>query len=280
MNGQADERVGLPLVGCVVVITREQRGELGRLLDEAGATVVHVPLIEVVDVEPEPRTRLDQALASQPDWVVVTSAAGADRVGALAQNSNVRLAAVGTATAQRLAAVVGRPVDLMPSRQLAVGLVDAFADEVPAPQRIVIAQADRAGDELADGLRAAGHEVEVHVAYRTLVRQPSDEERSAISTADAVLFASGSAALGWSAALGPAASDLLAPIVVAIGPTTAGAADKMFLKVTHVAADHSLAGMLHELSVAWAEADAAHDSSRRPARLSAERSTSRNDPGR
>lgn len=278
MNRQADERVGPPLDGCVVVITREQRGELGRLLDEAGASVVHVPLIEVAEVEPEQRARLDVALSGSPDWVVVTSAAGAERVGAVAHEPTVRLAAVGTVTARRLAAIAGRPVDLVPDRQLAAGLIATLGREVSTPQRIVIAQADRAGPELADGLRAMGHEVDVYEAYRTLVRQPSVDEVAAMSAADAVLFASGSAASGWAAALGAAASSLLPPIVVAIGPTTAGAADKMFLKVTHVAADHSLAGMLQELSAAWHDVAGAHDLPRRPARLSAKASTSRNKP--
>ncbi|WP_206537619.1 uroporphyrinogen-III synthase, partial [Ilumatobacter nonamiensis] len=107
-----------------MVVTREQRGELGRLLDEAGASVVHVPLIEVLDADP---ADLEAGWASGPDWVVVTSAAGADRVGAeAARRPGVRLAAVGTATAGRLGDLSGRPVDLVPARQLAEILVEEF----------------------------------------------------------------------------------------------------------------------------------------------------------
>ena len=37
------------------------------------------------------------------------------------------------------------------------------------------------------------------------------------------------------------------PIVVAIGPTTADAAERLGLKISSVAADHSLAGLVTEL---------------------------------
>ena len=37
------------LAGCRVLVTRERLGELGRLLGERGADVVHVPLIAVTE---------------------------------------------------------------------------------------------------------------------------------------------------------------------------------------------------------------------------------------
>lgn len=240
-----------PLVGCTVVVTREHRGELGRLLDAAGATVEHVPLIEIADVDTSSRVHLEAAIAEEPDWVIVTSGAGADRVGAVARHPTVRLAAVGTATARRLAAVAGRPVDVVPDRQIATSLVDAFADRVDGPQRILIAQADIAGDVLEAGLVAAGHTVDVHVAYRTLVRVPPVLDRERACAADAVVFASGSSARAWAEALGDDAGRRLPPVVVAIGPTTRAVAEESGLKVTHEAAEHSLAGIIDELTDAW-----------------------------
>lgn len=238
-----------PLRGCTVVVTREQRGELGRLLDQAGATVVHVPLIEVVDAD---EREMRAAWAAEPEWVVVTSVAGADRVGAeLARRLDVRLAAVGTATAGRLAELAGRSVDLVPSRQLAEVLVEDFNRRNPESQRVLVAHADRAAATLVDGLRSAGHEVAAVVAYRTLLRRPDEAELSSIGTADAVVFASGSAALGWAEALGDRAGDRLPPIVVAIGPTTADTAAGVGLTVTHTASDHSLAGVIDTLVTAW-----------------------------
>lgn len=240
-----------PLDGCTVVVTRERPGELGRLLTDAGATVDHVPLIEVVD--PIDRRPLGDALArlEEFDWLMVTSAAGAERVGATAQHADVRLAAVGTATARRLSDLAGRPVDLVPSRQLAAELAAEFDRSGHAPARILVAQADRASSVLGESLRAAGNDVTEVVVYRTRLREPTDDERRRIATADAMLLASGSAATSLMGSLGQGAPSALPPIVVAIGPSTADAAVRSGLKVTSIAADHSLDGLVNELTTRW-----------------------------
>lgn len=239
------------LHGCTIVITREARGELGRRLDELGATVLHVPLIEVVAADPADADALDDALRSPLDWLVVTSAAGADRVSLVAGRDDVRLAAVGTATAARLEQVAGRPVDLVPERQLASVLLDEFVVVQPTPSRVLVVQADRAADTLVTGLADAGHDVVAVTAYRTVLRRPTPSDLEAISSADAVAFASGSAALGWTQALGPDATSSLPPIVAAIGPTTASVAHELGLEVTHESAEHSVHGLIRTLVEAW-----------------------------
>ena len=128
----------------------------------------------------------------------------------------------------------------MPSVQQAQELADAFVAQAASPQRVLVAQADIAAPTLADELRRAGHDVTVVTAYRTVTLEP---DRTAIDGADAVLFASGSAVEGWCRAFGTSTP----PIVVAIGPTTAAAADRLGLKVSGVAADHSLDGLVTEL---------------------------------
>ncbi len=225
-----------------MLVTRERPGELAAMLSERGATVVHVPLIAVTDPI-DGGAALAAALSELAayDWLVVTSAAGSERVAdAAAAVPGVRLATVGTATARVLEAGAGRPVDLVPSAQLADALVGAFVEQSPTPQRILIAQADIAAPTLADGLRSAGHEVTVVTAYRTVALEP---DRAAVDGADAVLFASGSAVETWCRCFGTAAP----PVVVAIGPTTAAAAERFGLKVSAVAADHSLDGLVTEL---------------------------------
>jgi uroporphyrinogen-III synthase len=74
----------------------------------------------------------------------------------------------------------------------------------------------------------------------------------AVAGADALLLASGSAAQAWVDAMGPAGP----PIVVAIGPMTAAVADRLGLKVSGVAADHSLDGLVAELARIIEEAGA------------------------
>lgn len=231
-----------PLSGKRILVTRERPGELGRLLSERGAEVVHVPLIATVDpADGGHALATELARLDRFDWLAVTSAAGSERVGAAARSvPSLRLAAVGTTTADTLAALAGRPVDVTPRRQLASELAAAVDAASDGPMRILVAQADRAAGTLADDLSAAGHDVTTVTAYTTVLVAP---ERDAIDTADALALASGSAAQSWIDALGSYAPE----VVVAIGPTTAETARRFGLKVDGVAADHSLVGLVGEL---------------------------------
>lgn len=230
------------LDGCRVLVTRERPGDLGAILARRGATVVHVPLIEVIEPS-DGGSALREALSSleQYDWLIVTSPAGAERVGAAVRSaSRVRLAAVGTATARALALESGRAVDLVPSEQRADALAEQFVAESVVSQRVLIAQADIAAPALADAIRMAGHRVTTVTAYQTVPKQPIG---AAAPHADAVLFASGSSVESWCRAFGPTGPALM----VAIGPSTAAVAERLGLKLSAVAADHSLEGLVTEL---------------------------------
>ncbi len=219
-----------PLAGRRIALTRPEAGALGDRLAELGADVVHVPLIEITEPA-DGGNALRRALLRLAafDWLAVTSVNGAERVGPyVAGHPAVRLAAVGPATARALAAAAGRPVDLVAS----VPRVEGLLAEFPRPPvRVLVAQADRAGSALADGLSAAGHQVEAVTAYRTITRRPEPAEVAELATVDAVVFASGSAATGWVEALGAT----IPAFVVAVGPSTARAAQSRGLGVTHVA---------------------------------------------
>jgi uroporphyrinogen-III synthase len=218
-----------PLAGRRIAVTRPDAGELGAELSALGATVVHVPLIEIA--EPlDGGAALRRALARLDafDWLVVTSANGARRAGpAAADHPAVRLAAVGPATAAALAEAAGRDVDLVPALAQAEGLLAEFPRD---PARVLLAQADRARTVLADGLAAIGHAVECVTAYRTAVRAPTPAEVEQLRDVDVVVLASGSAAEGWAAAAGGSSR----AAVVALGPVTAAAAAKRGVTVAHV----------------------------------------------
>ncbi len=219
-----------PLAGVQVGLTRPEAGELAERLTALGATVVHVPLIEIAEPA-DGGLALRRALARLDafDWLVVTSANGARRVGGAAlRHPGLRLAAVGPATAAALEAEAGRPADLVPVLAQAEGLLGEFP---AARARVLLAQADRARPVLADGLATAGHLVETVVAYRTVSRRPTAAEAARLSAVDAVVFASGSAVAGWIEGLGTATP----PVAVAIGPVTADAARTRGLTVTDVA---------------------------------------------
>ncbi|MEM9039670.1 MAG: uroporphyrinogen-III synthase [Actinomycetota bacterium] len=251
MTGDVDAR---PLAGCRVVVTRQERGRLGDLLEGVGAEVVHVPLIEVVDAAGDDLERALDRLGRYR-WLVVTSGEGADRVGrAASSHLSVRLAAVGTVTAERLAAVAGRPVDVVPERQLAAALVDEFSEQPPTT--VLVAQADRAASTLVDGLRRLGHSVTAVTAYETRTRHPTPAEIARIAESDVVVFTSGSAAESWAEAMTDPETDPLRrptdpPAVVAIGPTTDASIRDLGLKSDAVATDHSLHGLVDALIRLW-----------------------------
>lgn len=233
------------LLGRRIVTTRDAPGRLDSMLSALGAEVVHVPLIEVVDTDDPAFAEALGALAEY-DWVVVTSRHGAARVApALRDTPSVATAAVGAATAAELRSGIGRLVDVVPERQTAADLVEAMPVAVPGC-RALAALADRAAPTLVEGLRARGYTVDAVVAYRTLPRRPSDAELDAVRAADAVVFASGSAAEAWAETCGSETP----PHVIAIGPTTADAARASGLGVTAVAADHSIEGLVAEVTSA------------------------------
>jgi uroporphyrinogen-III synthase len=237
------------LAGRRVVVTRPELGSLGTALAGAAADVVHVPLI-CIEPPSDGGSALAAALADLEsfDWLVVTSANGARAVGAAAgERPAVRLAAVGAATAAMLAGLARREVELVPARQRVEGLLAEFP---PGDGQVLIAQADRAASTLADGLRALGHRVTVVEAYRTALREPSADELAALGAADAVLLASGSALEGWLAAGVAAAA--IRPAVVAIGPSTAAAAERLGVRVAAVASTPADADVVAAVATALA----------------------------
>jgi uroporphyrinogen-III synthase len=224
------------LSGRTVVVTRPDVGTLGTRLADHGAVVDHVPLI-AIGPPADGGAAVDAALAELTsfDWLVVTSANGAARVGvAAAAHPHIRLAAVGSATAAALSSRAGRPVDLVPAQANSDGLLAAFP---PGPSRVLLAQADRAGDRLASALRAAGHDVVAVEAYATIAVPPDDRQLRVLATSDAVVLASGSAVEAWERSLRAASRDFaeVAAAVVTIGRRTAAVAESLGLAVATVA---------------------------------------------
>lgn len=226
-----------PLAGRRVVVTRaaEQADSLAELLESRGAVPVVVPLIEIVE-EPDGVAALRALDPASFDRLVVTSPNGAASYLACHRTAPPEVAAVGSVTAEALRAG-GVEVTFVPSRQRAAALVD----ELPhGPGRVLVVQAVDAEPVLADGLAAKGWEVVAVTPYRSRPARPSAALQLAALAADAVLLASGSAARAWVDVFG----DSTPPVVVAIGPQTADAARLAGLKVTAVATDHSLVGLV------------------------------------
>jgi len=225
------------LSGRTIVVTRAatRAGDdpLATRLLELGAVVRALPAIVIA--APANPTPLDEALRALTrfEWVAFASATAVERVlerlpalglpvGALLGR---RLAAVGPATAARLAAA-GGPPELVPEEASGEGLARALAPRV-AGRTVLVPRAAEGRLELLEGLRAAGAVLTAVEAYRT-VEAPSAALRPlagwlARREVDAVAFASPSAVSAVAAALGPDLRLLAGTLVAAIGPTTAGA---------------------------------------------------------
>lgn len=235
-----------PLTGRRVVVPRADDGStrLVERLAELGAEPVVVPLVEIVDLlSPDEVTAALGPLGSD-DWVVVTSPRAARAVRpVLAAHRQVRVAAVGTATAAELAAV-----DLVPARQSAAGLVAEFpAVGGPAPaSRVVVVQAAGGAATLVDGLTALGWSVARIDTHESRPLPLTARAQLEVLRADAVVFTSGSQARAWAAVLGGAAP----PVVVVIGPQTASDTVAAGLAVSAVAAEHSVEGLVQTLVAA------------------------------
>ena len=231
------------LTGRRVVVTRalEQADELAALLQQVGAVPVVIPLIEIV-TEPGAAAELASAYLAGFDWLIVTSPNGAAHVVDAHSKQHAtsgRVAAIGTSTADVLRAG-GIDVVLVPAVQSAAGLLAEFPPPAAGDNTVLLVQAANADVSLSDGLRALGSMVTVVAPYRTVPARVTAGQQLAALSADAVLFASGSAARAWADVFG----DSSPPVVVAIGPQTAAVVTDAGLKVSVVAADHSLSGMV------------------------------------
>jgi uroporphyrinogen-III synthase len=227
----------LPLRGRRIVVTRphDHSGPLVSRLEALGA---EAPVVPVIAIEPILDGGDFVRLVEEGgyDWIVFTSANAVRIAGRVLPRVRARLAAVGPATAGALRAL-GLEPSFVPDR--------FAASEIPAGleplqgARVLLPQSEIAEPLLANELRARGATVDVVEAYRTLPRQPSEEELATLRAADAILVASGSAA--QSLARHGVVADVL---VVCIGPTTAAVARESGLTVGLIAEEATGEGMI------------------------------------
>ena len=238
-----------PLEGLRIVVCRppDQAVPLADRLAAESADVVFAPVIAIADPG-DGGAGLRAALESLMvgDWLVLTSPNGVARAAAALDGAlpdGVNVAVVGPGTAER-ARTADLPVDLVPDRSVAEGLLDVF----PAPSRsggsIVLARAAVARDVLPTRLREMGWDVTDVAAYRTVTTELSPEERRAAASSEVVLFTSSSTVDRLVAELG---SDAIPPVVVSIGPATSATAADHGLDVTVEASVHTVPGLVDAL---------------------------------
>ena len=254
----------------LVTRTRQQSSALARQLELLGLEPVILPLLEVAP--PDSFASLDAALHTLGSfqWLIVTSAntveAVARRATELALSGSLsmpRIAAIGSATAAALEAhglapylVAAHPV----AESLASALLAHALRPDGTPARFLLARAEQARDVLPEVLTAAGAEVVVVTAYRTVVPPGTAEQIRQIfaPTAvplDAITFASSSSAQNLLALVNEAGLHLPERAHrVSIGPITSHTLRRLGYP-PHIEAAHADVAAL-----AAAVAKALHDS--------------------
>ena len=235
------------LAGLRVVVTRtaHQAEELAQPLRELGAEVLLLPVISVADPADREPLRRAAARCNSYDWIIFTSANAVSRFAAeLSVACTARVATVGRAT-RAVAVKSGFSVSLTPDDYVAESLVEAFAGEELAGQRILLPGAAVTRDVLPAALSKMGAQVEVVEAYRNVM--PDGAGKNAVRIfgerlPDWVTFASPSAVENTVSVAG--AERLKRVKIASIGPVTSEAVRKFGLIVTVEAREHSVSGLV------------------------------------
>lgn len=192
-----------PLQGIRVLVTRprHQAAALTNALDAAGATVLEVPLIEIMP--PADFSDLDRRLRELDAyaWLVFTSANAVDAVFDRAARIGVpisaaitkfQIAAIGASTASAVDKY-GLRVAAMPEKPEAGDIAGVLGDL--SGSRVLLLQADIARDAARKSLAARGADVDAITAYRTVISTGAATAlREALAAgADVITFMSASA---------------------------------------------------------------------------------------
>jgi uroporphyrinogen-III synthase len=218
-----------------------------RALQSAGFGVVHVPMIETESV-----VSLDtlQEMASglrDGDWLIFASSAGVrhflERISRAMLPQDLNVAAVGDHSAQSVRSF-GLDVHFVPLRASSPGFISEFAPCASRdnPGRFFLPSGLEGRRDIAEALRAQGHEVKVIPVYRT---KPAEGEAVEVALSidyDAVVFSSPSGVRAYQRIRGAMPSRS-----VAIGPTTRASLEDAGATQILIAEDPSPAAIVHLL---------------------------------
>jgi uroporphyrinogen-III synthase len=233
-----------------ILVTRapHQASALADGLRVAGMEPILIPTIELAP--PSQLEALPRAIAAIEnfDWLLFTSANAVEAFAKIVRSApmnfssegyqtptslslprGLRIAAIGPATSRALTAV-GLAAHLLPEHAVAESFEEALLPHARhldgTPARFLLVRAETARDHLPESLRAAGAEVTIAPAYRTVVPAGSVEQlRALFARAEnypaAITFTSSSTATNLLDLLSSAGLALPPQIIRAsIGPIT------------------------------------------------------------
>jgi len=242
----------LPLFGQRIVVTRDRRqaADLAEPLEELGAEVLLLPVIDIQPpADPMP---LDRAIACLDtyDWLIFTSANG---VRSFVEHLTdirflrAKVCAIGPATAAAVEALHIK-VDRIPKEYVAESLLEALASDDLAGKRILLPRAAVARDLVPVELTLRGAIVDVVEAYRTVIPEEAVAHvRDVLARKPHwITFTSSSTVRNFMKIVGGEA--LSGVKIASIGPITSATARDLGLTVDVEANPHTVPGLVSALS--------------------------------
>lgn len=260
----ADNRSGSSAVlrGKRILVTRArtQAKPLVQAIEALGGGVVEFPTIEIRP--PDNYDPLDRSIEQIKtyDWLIFTSVNGVEcflarfekRAKSLADLDGIEIVAIGPETAKRLE-TAGIPPGLVPQRYQAEGILEALAGKTLQGKKVLIPRAAKARDILPETLRRQGSQVDVVIAYQTVVPEvdvPALCGALREGGIDVISFTSSSTVANFAALLRDQdLPRLLARVVIAcIGPITRKTVEDLGLRADVVATEFTIPGLVSAIA--------------------------------
>ena len=240
-----------PLYGTRVLVTATEQmsRHLCEVLEEEGAEAVAFSLIETEPLHTEAIEKMAEEVESY-SWIVLTSNNGVriffDALRKQGKDvrslADLKFAVIGAATKEELEKH-GIFADFVPSRYSSRELAAEWVPTLRADEKVLLARAEEASEELSDALKEAGIDYEDVALYHTAVDQRKSEELNRIlPQVDYVTLCSASAVRAYVSMLDEVGrqSD---PRIICIGPVTERAAKAAGLAVHQSAVVYTAEGI-------------------------------------
>jgi uroporphyrinogen III methyltransferase/synthase len=241
-----------PLFGKRVLVTRPRGADedFAAKLYEVGAEPILAPTIAIAAPDDESAAASAVTRVREYAWVAFTSRNGVDaffdRLTASGKDAralgDVRVAAIGPATAARLVALGVRP-DFVPSSAVGEAIAQGLVEHTAAGDRVLLYRAQEGRDVIPETLSANGRHVDDIAAYKTVAIHDTAIAEAAHHT-DMWTFTSASTVRAFVANVPDAAALASRVEIACIGPVTAAAARELGLRVDVVADEFTVDGLI------------------------------------
>lgn len=249
-----------PLFGKNILITRarSQASKLTTALEELGANCIEAPAIKIAPPD-DNYVSLDNAITKihDYDWIIFTSTNGVERFFARLNEknldarclSNAKIAAIGTATADKLKNH-GIIADKIPTMFKAEGILEVLQNDIQKGSKVLIPRAQKAREALPIGLRQMGAIVDVAETYCTKMADTNKDDIKDLlknNQIDMVTFTSSSTVENLLKLIDDEKTLLNNVKTAVIGPITAKTCKNNGLKVDIEADVYTIDGLVNKI---------------------------------